>query len=114
MRYLALILAVSVLGGCASTPNESALYKDPTYDTYCNTKQEITVKNGETVDSVTKLNCSDNLLDKVVMNKTTIDGRYCNFFRNNFIIGGRNVSKTGIWCTLPNGDHVIVDDDIHN
>ena len=113
MKLLAIVSLLAVLGGCASAPSETSMYRDNSYDQYCNTTQQITVKDGETVDSVTKLNCSDNLLDKMVMNKPGINEN-CNYFNNRFMIGGKHVVKTGIWCTLPNGDHVIVDDDIHN
>jgi hypothetical protein len=112
-RVFSLIIFVAALTGCAATKTTSHLYSEPSHDQYCHTKQSITVQNGETVSSTTNLNCSDDKLDKVVMNKAGMASS-CEYYGNKFYIGGKLVRKVGIRCQTDNGDWHIVDDDIHN
>lgn len=112
LRLFLPILGVAVLSGCAAT-KETTLYSDASHNQYCYTKQSITVVNGEKVNSVTNLDCSDNQLDKIVMNRAGM-AESCVFFKNKFKLGGKYVHKAGIRCKDDNGDWHIVDDDIHN
>jgi hypothetical protein len=112
LRLLLPIIGLAVLSGCAATP-ESVLYSEPSHNQYCFTKQDITVRDGEEVSSETKLDCSDNLVDKLAINRTGM-AKDCEYYRNVFKLGGRYVQKIGLRCRLPNNDFVIVDDDIHN
>jgi hypothetical protein len=55
--------AVIVLTGCSSTPKQSKLVSA---DQYCHTSQTIVRENGNTVNSKTTLNCSDDPAEKYV------------------------------------------------
>jgi hypothetical protein len=112
LRFLLPIIGIAVLSGCAAT-TETTLYSNPQHDQYCFTKQTIKVVDGEEVSSETNLDCSDNQLDKVVMNRAGMADS-CVYFRNKFLLGGKYVNKVGIRCKADNGDWHIVDDDIHN
>jgi len=68
LRVLLPIIGIAVLSGCAAK-TESVLYSDASHNQYCYTKQDITIRNGETVNSETKLDCSDDMVDKLVMKK---------------------------------------------
>ena len=113
LRLLLPKLGVAVLTGCAATTTETNLYTDSSHEQYCNTKQSITVVDGKEVKSITNLNCSDNMLDKVIVSRTGMADS-CVYFRNSFKLGGKHVHKVGIRCQDDSGDWHIVDDDIHN
>ena len=63
MFKIALIITGAVLlTACASTNEPLVQAKKPQY---CNTSEEIVVKNGQTVDSVTLIECTDDNIKKL-------------------------------------------------
>ena len=59
------VLGLVVLAGCASSPPKTARQ-------YCYTSQDITVKNGEKVDSQTQVRCNDDPIETIPTKKMGI------------------------------------------
>ena len=67
LKYLALsLLAISLLGGCAS---KEVIYNAP----YCVTDESIEIQNGETVNSSTTLECTDRPSRQAEIHRAGID-----------------------------------------
>jgi hypothetical protein len=57
-----LLISVLVLAGCSSAPKTSKLFADQ----YCYTSQTIETKDGQSVSSRTRVDCSDDPAEKYV------------------------------------------------
>ena len=84
MKALVLaILALSVVG-CSSSPKVAANKPQ-----YCHTSQNILVKNGETVDSATLLECTDDQIKRMPAVKLGMASN-CGFTRHSFFVSSFN------------------------
>jgi type IV pilus biogenesis protein CpaD/CtpE len=103
MKTLIAILAALALTACSSAPKVQA--EKPQY---CHTSQTIAVKNGETVDSTTVLDCTDDQVKRVTTARIGM-AKNCGYFTGWMKRGGYDVQYRGISCQLPDGSWEIVD-----
>jgi type IV pilus biogenesis protein CpaD/CtpE len=97
------IIAVVFLSGCSSKPKVQA--EKPQY---CHTSQTIAVQNGEKVDSVTVLDCTDDQVKRVTTARLGM-AKNCGYFTGWMKRGGYDVQYRGISCQLPDGSWEIID-----
>ena len=104
MLRLALILTSAILlTACASTQAPVVAEKPQ----YCHTSQEIAVKDGKTVDSVTVVECTDDEIKRLFQVKSGMAPN-CGEFTYWMKIGGHDVQKRGVSCQKPDGTWEIV------
>jgi hypothetical protein len=101
MKFLSL-LAVVALVGCSSAPKVTAQKPQ-----YCHTNQSIQVKNGETVNSVTLVECTDDQIKKLFQVRSGMAPN-CGEFTYWMKLGGKDVQRKGISCQKPDGSWEIV------
>ena len=102
MKILALA-AVAMLVGCSSAPKVTAQKPQ-----YCYTSQTIVTQNGERVNSRTQVECTDDQVKRLTVNRVGI-GSNCGYFNGWMKQGGRDVQYRAISCQLPDGSWEIVD-----
>ena len=102
MKILALA-AVVMLVGCSSAPKVTAQKPQ-----YCYTSQTIVTQNGERVNSRTQVDCTDDQVKRLTVNRIGI-GSNCGYFNGWMKQGGRDVQYRAISCQLPDGSWEIVD-----
>lgn len=96
LKYLALsLLAISLLGGCAS---KEVIYNAP----YCVTDESIEIQNGETVNSLTTLECTDRPSRQAEIHRAGIDSG-CREFWYDEKRNGMVVPTRGVICENANG-----------
>jgi hypothetical protein len=101
MKFLSL-LALATLVGCSSTPKVTAQKPQ-----YCHTNQSIQVQNGETVNSVTLVECTDDQIKKLFQVRSGMAPN-CGEFTYWMKLGGKDVQRKGISCQKPDGSWEIV------
>jgi hypothetical protein len=101
MKILSLV-AVIVLVGCSSAPKVTAQKPQ-----YCHTNQVIQVRNGEKVDSVTMVECTDDQIKKLFQVRSGMAPN-CGEFTYWMKLGGRDVQRKGVSCQKPDGSWEIV------
>jgi hypothetical protein len=94
-----LLLALS---GCSSNPKIQS-HKPQ----YCHTSQTITTKNGDKVDSVTTVECTDDQVKRLFQSKSGM-ATNCGEFSYWIKIGNSDVQKKGISCQKPDGNWEVV------
>ncbi len=87
---LAMVVVISLLAGCSSTPREPIR-------PYCHTSQEIRKQNNETVSSETVVKCNDDPVEQMVIRKAGV-ATNCGQFKNRININGRYREEIGIAC----------------
>lgn len=102
MRVLIFVGAIA-LAGCSSA-NKQAVNHTPQY---CHTSQEILTKNGETVESQTLVECTDDQVRRVTSRRLGISA-HCGEFTYWMNLGGQNVQRKGISCQKPDGTWEII------
>jgi hypothetical protein len=102
MKALMLIGAIGLLVGCSSQPKAVA-EKAP----YCITSQTIEVRDKETVNSRTLVECTDDQIKRLVQVRTGMAPN-CGEFLYWTQLGGRNVQRKGISCQKPDGNWEII------
>lgn len=102
MKILVAVIAVTLVG-CSSSPKVTAQKPQ-----YCHTNQTIAVKNGEKVDSITVLECTDDQVKRVTMARFGMANN-CGYFTGWMKKGGNDVQYRAISCQLPDGSWEIVD-----
>lgn len=100
---LVLLTTASFLVGCSSTP--PVVHDDPPY---CYTDETITVENGQTVNSTTKLDCTDKPRVEHFLKDVGIAQR-CRSYENRVVINGRYKNVKGFLCEMPDGSWQAVD-----
>lgn len=102
--WLAIVTLFSLiaLAGCSSTPKVKA--EKPQY---CHTSQTIGVRNGEKVDSVTVVECTDDQVKKFTQVRMGMSPT-CGEFTYWMQLGGKNVQRKGISCQKLDGSWEIV------
>jgi len=96
---VALMLAVA---GCSSAPKMQAQKPQ-----YCHTSQDIVVRNGERVDSVTLVRCDDDQLNRITERRLGLSA-HCGEFTYWTKIGGKDVQRKGISCQKPDGSWEVI------
>lgn len=96
------IVAIALLSGCSSAPKVEA--RKPQY---CHTSQTIVTENKETVNSRTEVDCTDDQIKRVTVNRLGIAPN-CGEFVYWMQIGGRDVQRKAISCQKPNGTWEVI------
>lgn len=99
MNKIIVILAVAI-SGCSSSPKVTTA-------PYCYTNQDISVKDGERVSSTTRLQCSDNPVERIAIRNYGIAPE-CGEYKYNMTIQGRLVERRGYACQKLDGTFEIV------
>ncbi len=104
-NYLwAVIIAVSVivsLTGCSST---KAVAQKPQY---CHTSQTIVNKDGETVNSTTTVECTDDQIKRLFEVRSGLAPN-CGVYSYWIQVGGNNVKRKGVSCQKPDGTWEVI------
>jgi hypothetical protein len=101
MKILALVAAAALVG-CSSAPKVTAQKPQ-----YCHTNKSIQIQNGETVNSVTLVECTDDQIKKLFQVRSGMAPN-CGEFTYWMKIGGKDVQRKGISCQKPDGSWEIV------
>jgi len=96
-----LLSLVIVLAGCSSSPKQTA--QAP----YCYTNQDIRVKDGERVSSNTRLQCSDNPVERMAIRNYGISP-HCGEYTYYMTLQGRVVERRGYACQKMDGTYEVV------
>ena len=105
MFKLALIVTSAVLlTACASTNETFVQAEKPQY---CHTTEQIVVENGEKVDSITTVECTDDMIKKHFYPRSGMAPN-CGEFNYWMKIGGHDVQRKGVSCQKPDGTWEIV------
>jgi hypothetical protein len=99
MRTLT-VLSLVILAGCSSPPKQSKLVLDQ----YCYTKQSIETRNGTSISSKTRVECSDDPTDKYIPSKLGY-GKECIVSYINMPYGKEKVYA----CKKYDGTYDVVD-----
>jgi uncharacterized protein YcfL len=102
LQMLGLALVSVYLVGCSSAPRIQAQKPQ-----YCHTSQTIQTKNGETVNSVTQVECTDDQVKRVTTARLGMS-KNCGYFTSWMKKGGKDVQYRAISCQLPDGSWEIV------
>ena len=97
-----LLACLMVLTGCASGPKVMAQKPQ-----YCHTSQTITLQNGENVDSVTQVECTDDQIKKLFQVRSGMAPN-CGQFSYWMQIGGKDVQRKGISCQRLDGTWEVI------
>ena len=105
MFKIALIITSAVLlTACASTNQPIVQAEKPQY---CNTSEEIIVKDGQTVDSTTVVECTDDRIKKLVQVRSGMAGN-CGVSLYWIELGGNLVQRRIISCIKADGSGIDV------
>jgi hypothetical protein len=102
LRLALLLVAGLAITGCASKPHVIA--EKPQY---CHTSQDIMIQNGETVDSRTHVECTDDDIKRLFQVKSGMAPN-CGEFNYWMLVGGYNVQRKGVSCQKLDGSWEIV------
>jgi len=102
MRGL-LILGAIALAGCSSAQTKVVNHTPQ----YCHTSQEILTKNGETVESQTLVECTDDQIKRVAQHRLGMAPN-CGVFTYPMQIGGHYVHRQAISCQRPDGTWEVI------
>lgn len=95
--FIAITMILISLAGCSSTPRQQA------QNQYCYTKQDITVQDKQTVSSQTKLQCSDDPIDQVIVRRLGVAPN-CGYVNNWRVLpNGREINDRQLVCQGQNG-----------
>lgn len=95
------ILLSIFIAGCSSTPK-------PVVDTAaCYINQDIRVKDGERVSSSTRVQCSDNPVDRLAMRNYGISP-HCGEYKYYMTLQGKVVERRGYACQKMDGTYEVV------
>ena len=98
-----MLLGVALLVGCSSSPKVTAQKPQ-----YCYTSQTIVTQNGDTVNSRTQVDCTDDQIKRVTTARLGMS-KNCGYFTSWMKKGGQDVQYRAISCQLPDGSWEIVD-----
>ena len=102
MKAVAILITAALVSACSSAPKVAAQKPQ-----YCHTNQTIAVQNGETVDSVTLIECTDDQIKKLFQVKSGMAPN-CGEFTYWMRLGGHDVQRKGVSCQKPDGSWEIV------
>lgn len=96
-----IIASILILAGCTSTPPKMAR-------PYCNTSQEVTVRNGERVSSETVVSCNDDPVAQFNIKKVGISKRCFNDTQRIQLPNGRIIVNEAYACQKPDGTWIHI------
>ncbi len=96
-----IVLAVIGLVGCSSTPTKMA-------KPYCNTSQEIKVKDGKNVSSETVVSCNDDPVAQFNIKKVGLSQKCFNDSRWIQLPNGKPIYNESYACQKPDGNWVHI------
>lgn len=99
---LAMMFVIFLLSGCSSAPKVQAQKPQ-----YCHTSQTIITEDGERVSSQTRLDCTDDQIQRVAERRIGLSP-YCGEFTYWTQQGNANVQRKGISCQKPDGSWEII------
>jgi hypothetical protein len=102
MKSLLIGAAALLIVGCSSSPKVVA--EKPQY---CITNQTIITKNGESVQSETVLECTDDQIKRIAQKRLGSSPK-CGEFTYWMKIGGKDVQRKGISCQKPDGSWEVI------
>jgi len=105
MRCLAVLLGAVALAGCSATQTSPTIIGEAPQ--YCYTSQTIVTENGNEVQSRTRVDCTDDPVQKVVEKRLGMAPN-CGHYTYWMNIGGNNVQRKGISCQRPDGSWEIL------
>ena len=97
-----LLACIMVLTGCSSAPKVVAQKPQ-----YCHTSQTIVTENKETVNSRTEVECTDDQVKRLTVNRMGLASN-CGYFTGWTKKGGHDVQYRAISCQLPDGSWEVV------
>ena len=109
VRLALLLMGATLLTACASTQAPVVAEKPQ----YCNTSETVVIQDGETVDSATVVECTDDRIKKLFQVKSGMAPN-CGEFTYWMKIGGHDVQRRGVSCQKPDGTWEIVNTGINN
>lgn len=108
-KILMLTVVSAVLVGCGSTQGSRHSGLEPQY---CYTNQELELKNGETVNSLTRIECTDDPTRQLFQSRSGI-ARDCVEFSFPMNIRGQMVERTAYACQKFSGTYEIFNPSVH-
>ena len=103
VAIVTMFIIVALLSGCSSSPKVQAQKPQ-----YCYTSQTIITENGEKVNSQTQVECTDDQVKRVTMNRVGLS-KNCGYFNAWMKKGGQDVQYRAISCQLPDGSWEVLD-----
>lgn len=101
MKILIGILATVTMVGCSSAPKKMA-------KPYCNTSQEITVRDGKNVSSETVVSCNDDPVAQFNIKKVGISKKCFNDTQRIQLPNGRIIVNEAYACQKPDGTWIHI------
>ena len=95
------ILFAIILSACSSSPKQTS--QAP----YCYTNQDIKVQNGERISSETRLQCSDNPVERMAIRNYGISP-HCGEYKYLMTLNGQLVERRGYACQKLDGTYEVV------
>ena len=102
LLIVVMFVVIGLLSGCSSTPVVQAQKPQ-----YCYTSQTIQTQNGDTVNSKTTVECTDDQIKRLAVKRMGMApncGEYTYWMK----IGGMDVQRKGISCQRLDGSWEIV------
>jgi uncharacterized protein YceK len=97
-----MVTVITFLSGCSSSPKVAANKPQ-----YCYTSQTIKTQNGDTVNSETTLECTDDQIKRLAVKRMGMSPN-CGEFTYRMMIGGNYVQQKGVSCQKLDGSWEIV------
>lgn len=104
---IVMVIAISLLSGCSSTPKTAELRPQ-----YCYTNQVIDVENGQTVSSQTRVECTDDRTKQLFQARSGI-AKDCQEFYYVMPLKGQMVERKGYACQKFSGTSEIFNPSQH-
>ena len=102
MKTFVIATAALLVAGCSSAPKSAGMQPQ-----YCYTSQTIVTKNGDSVNSQTVVECTDDQIKRVTENRLGM-ARNCGTFNYWTKQGGIDVQRKGISCQRLDGSWEII------
>ena len=96
------VLGVAFLAGCSSTPPKTARQ-------FCYTSKDITVKNGEKIDSTTQVRCNDDPIETMPTVKMGVSPKCFEHPYRTTLPNGRIVQGINYVCQKRDGSWEVFD-----
>ncbi len=99
---IVMLIAAMTLVGCSSSPKVVAQKPQ-----YCHTSQTIVNKDGETVNSTTTVECTDDQIKRLFEVRSGLAPN-CGVYSYWMQVGGNDVKRKGVSCQKPDGTWEVI------